>query len=175
MKLINTVDNTELDAKKYPMPTKGTAGVAKINGEEVVTMSTSGRGNTYTYFRIKNVDLYVAGVLAADVEYTLELPENFGSETAPAPRKSYYIRKRPAKNADGSVPMGGQADGSEPTTGADGVARNPDGSTVSADAQAETLAAGNQPTEGAADEQAETNPDGSAVEPAEAPKARKRK
>lgn len=110
MKLINTVDSTELDVKKYPMPTKGTAGTAKINGEVVDTLSTSGRGNEYTYFRLKNVDLYVKGKLDAEVDFTLELPEGFGSDTPPAARKSYYVRKRPAKAAEGeaAVPAEGE-------------------------------------------------------------------
>ena len=108
-----TADNVELDVKKYPMPVKGAAGEAKINGEVVATMFTSGRGNSYTYFRLKNVDLYVAGALDPEVEYTVELPEGFGADEAPAPRKSYYIRKRPAKDGEGEVPLGGN----EPTGG----------------------------------------------------------
>lgn len=111
MKLVN--GEVELDVKKYPMPVKGAAGEAKINGEVVATMFTSGRGNSYTYFRIKNVDLYVAGALDPEVDYTLELPEGFGSETEPAARKSYYVRKRPAKEGEGEVPVGA----SEPVGG----------------------------------------------------------
>ena len=172
MKLINTVDSTELDVKKYPMPTKGTAGAAKINGEDVTTMFTSGRGNEYTYFRIKNVDMYVSGKLDPAVEYTLELPEGFGSETAPAARKSYYIRKRPAKNADGSVPVGGSADAAEGaphTEVVDGqeVAVNPDG-TLAGEPTPEVDPAGN-PLEGVESTATE------GAEPSEAPKARKRR
>lgn len=103
----------ELDVKKYPMPVKGVAGTAKINGEDTVTMFTSGRGNSYTYFRLKNVDLYVAGALDPEVAYEVELPEDFGSDTEPAARKSYYVRKRPAKPGEGEVPLGGN----EPTGG----------------------------------------------------------
>ena len=104
LKLAN--GDVELDVKKYPMPVKGVAGKAKINGAEVDTMFTSGRGNSYTYFRLSNVDLYVAGALDPDTEFTLELPEGFGADEAPAARKSYYVRKRPAKDGEGEIPAG---------------------------------------------------------------------
>jgi hypothetical protein len=123
MKLVNTQDSSELDIKKYPMPVKGVAGSANINGEDVVTMFTSGRGNSYTYFRLANVDLYVAGALDAEVPYTVELPEGFGADEAPAPRKSYYVRKRPAKDGEGEVPLGASTspDGVLAETGEDGT------------------------------------------------------
>lgn len=180
MKLVNKADTEDkgLDVKKYPMPVKGTEGTVKINGEEVATKSTSGRGQAYTYFILKNVALYVAGTLASDVEYELELPEGFGSDAPPAERKSYYVRKRPAKLADGSVaPGGNDATGAPHTeTDADGNEKqvNPDGSEVSSADQERALAgeplASAEGGEPAAD--GEHNPDGSAIEPAEAPKGR---
>lgn len=141
MKLISKTTQAELDVKKYAMPVKGAAGTANINGEEVVTMYTAGRGKDYTYFRIKNVDLYIQGALAADEEFELELPEGFGSDVEPSARKSYYVRKR-NKNPDGSVPAGGSDASEAPHTEVrDGVevAVNPDGSLVSAEAQDATL------------------------------------
>lgn len=162
MKLVNTVDNSELDIKKYPMPVKGAAGEANINGETVATMFTSGRGNSYTYFRIKNVDLYVAGALDPEVAFTVELPEGFGAEEAPAPRKSYYVRKRPAKDGEGEVPAGANApaDGgplaeTDPATGERVISEQ-------VEAEPGTLDADNQPIDEQSTEQA-------------APKARRRK
>lgn len=192
MKLKNTADASELDVKKYPMPTKGTAGTANINGEEVVTMFTSGRGNEYTYFRIKNVDMYVSGKLDPAVAYELELPEGFGSDTAPAARKSYYVRKRPTKNVDGSIAMGENGDPANAphTEVRDGqeVAVNPDGSLVDPDAQKATVAEGNVPKPDSDNpgqtedgQAAETDPAGNplegveSTEPTEAPKGRSRR
>lgn len=158
MKLVDQ-NGVELDVKKYAMPTKGTEGSASINGEAVATKLTSGRGKDYTYFRIKNVDLYVAGQLGAEAQYTLDLPEGFGSDTEPAPRKSYYIRKRPAKPGEGEIPAGASEvpDGgpqatTDPVTGEAVIAEEVEGDPSA-------------PEEVATD----------SVEPAEAPKSRKRK
>lgn len=196
MKLTSKENPEGVAVSKYAMPTKGTAGTAKINGEDVVTMVTTGRGNTYTYFRIKNVDLYVSGTLDPATDYELDLPENFGSDTEPAARKSYYVRKRPAKNADGSVPAGSSdADGAPHTEVRDGVevAVNPDGSLVSEEAQAQALEEGNDgglKSKGANEEDVangqatsgqeeavnggeETNPDGSSIDQAPTEPARR--
>jgi len=150
MKLVSKA-GVELDVKKYPMPVKSaSSGTVTINGESVDTKVTSGRGKEYTYFRIKNVDLYVPGVLADDDSYTLDLPEDFGSDTEPAERKSYYVRKRPL-NPDGSVPAGSSdatgAAHTEVKTHSDGrplnVGVNEDGSLVDPKLQEQTLLEGN--------------------------------
>lgn len=183
MKLINAaVEGDEgLEVKKYPMPVKGAEGTVNINGEDVATKATSGRGQAYTYFILNNVALYVAGTLDPDAKYVMDLPEGFGSDTPPAERKSYYVRKRPSKMADGSVaPGANDATGAPHTEVRDGVevAVNPDGSVVSSAAQEAALAGETLP-EGEGGEPAsdgEHNPDGSAIEePTESPKSRKRK
>lgn len=157
MKLINAaIENDEgLDVKKYPMPVKGTEGTTNINGEVVPTKSTSGRGQAYTYFILSNVALYVAGTLDPEALYVVDLPEGFGSDTPPAERKSYYIRKRPARTGEGEIPPGAN--------------EVPGGGPAATTDEATGEAVITESVEG------ESNPDGSEVEPAEAPKSRKRK
>lgn len=160
MKLVNAaVEGDEgLDVKKYPMPVKGAEGEANINGEVVKTKVTSGRGQTYTYFILSNVALYVAGTLDPEALYVMDLPEGFGSETPPAERKSYYVRKRPAKPGEGEIPAGA----SEVPGGGPAATTDPE--------TGEAVVPDDTPGE-----QADTNPDGSTVEePAEAPKKRRK-
>lgn len=190
---LTTADNKEgLVVKKYAMPRRGEEGTAKINGEEVKTVSTAGRGKEYTYFLYKNVSLYVEGRLEADADYELDVPDDFGAAEAPGVRASTYVSKKKPKNPDGSVPAGdSNAEGAPHTEVRDGVevAVNPDGSLVSEDAQRETLEHGNNandqiskeedkstyPGDGGekpAAELSDTNPDGS---PIEQPKPRSKK
>lgn len=170
MKLVNQ-NGVELDVKKYPMPTKGVAGSAKINGEDVTTMYTSGRGKDYTYFAVKNVGFYVAGALAADDVFTLDVPEDFAGADEAAVRKSYYQRKRPA-NADGSVPAGSSDAANAPHTEVrDGVevAVNPDGSLVSEADQEAARQAGNEAPVPADGEQTATPEGDGSTDPSGAP------
>ena len=98
--LKNTRTGEELKALKYAQPTKATEGTATINGAEVATKFTSGRGNSYTYFLLNNVSLYVKGALEAGVDHTIEVPEGFGADAPPeGKRKSYYKPKRVKKDA----------------------------------------------------------------------------
>jgi len=195
MKLTSESNKEGLAVKKYAMPRRGEEGTAKINGEEVKTIATAGRGKEYTYFVYKNVSLYVEGRLDADTEFELDVPDDFGAEEAPNPRASTYVSKKKAKNPDGSVPAGeSNAEGAPHTENRDGkeVAVNPDGSLVSEDAQRETLEHGNNANDQIAKEEdkstypgdggdkpadlSDTNPDGSPIEqPTEAPKSRSKK
>lgn len=98
MELINSVTSEAHKVLKYAPPAKFSVVNIAINGEAVEARVTSGRAKSYTYFPVKGVGHYVEGALAADSNFTLEVPE--GDIKGPAwdgARKSYYVRKRPVK------------------------------------------------------------------------------
>lgn len=131
MKLIAS-NGSELVVKKYSPPTKFTAGEILLNGEKTEVRQTGGRGKSYSYFPVNGISLYVEGLIGGApaegeeaVTYTLEIPE--AGLTGPVwteARKSYYVRKRPAKPGEGEtpaganeVPGGGPAATTDPVTG----------------------------------------------------------
>lgn len=99
MELINASTGDKHKVLKYAAPTKAAVGKINLNGAEVETRFTSARGKEYTYFPVSEVSLYVAGALDPEASYTLEAPAEMKGPAWEGTRKSYYVRKRPAKPA----------------------------------------------------------------------------
>lgn len=88
--------------KQYPFPVKAVQGKIKINGEEVRAAQTAGRGKSYTYFTVKDVDYYVAGHLPFDSEFTVEFPTDYAAKQLKVTR---IVTKKP-KAAKEAKPNG---------------------------------------------------------------------
>lgn len=113
MKLVNQA-GVELLVKRYDLPRKFSPGKANIDGVDVDIFQTEWKGIFYTYFLYKNVAVWVPGQLGTDTWTMKDVPEGFGAEAPPEPRKAYPSTKKveyeqdvnpdgtPATNEDGS-------------------------------------------------------------------------
>lgn len=156
MELINASTGDKLKVLKYAAPSKAAAGKITLNGEEVETRFTSARGKEYTYFPVGGVSLYVAGKLEDGSAHTLEVPEGLKGPAWEGARKSYYVRKRPAKEAVTQGEGDAQSD-NQTESGTAGSADSSSGSSGAGEATSEV--------EGASGESGVT----------EAPKSRRRR
>lgn len=112
MKLVNE-SGTELVVKRYDLPRKFSPGKANIDGVDQDIYQTEWKGIFYTYFLYKNVAVWVPGQLGAGAWTMKDVPEGWGADKAPEPRKTYSTKKveyeqdvnedgTPATNEDGS-------------------------------------------------------------------------
>lgn len=82
---------------KYPFPVKAAHYPVKVNGEEAIAATTSGRGKSYTYILYKNTSFYVPGTLPVDTECTIAFPEGYKFDETKQTRSSSYKPKKKAK------------------------------------------------------------------------------
>lgn len=99
-KLVATIAGVDHPLLKYAFPVKAAKYNVKVNGVDVATATTGGRGKFYTYFLINNTSFYVAGVVPADTEMTVNFPDGYKFDDSVADRKSYYKPKAKAAAAE---------------------------------------------------------------------------
>lgn len=102
-------DGTEKPLLRYAFPVKASPFNVKVNGEDCKAAITAGRGNSYVYVMVNNDSFYFAGTVEAGTELTVDFPEGYTFREEVEVRKSYYVPKRPKKDAvdsaaDDSIP-----------------------------------------------------------------------
>lgn len=141
--LVNTRTGEELKVLKYAPPKKFTAGTAKINGVEVETRFTSGRGKEYTYFGVNDVSCYVPGKLEDGVDHTITPEEGFKGPAWSVERVSTYKPKRVKK--EGAADDSGTNQAQEPQTGEQVAEQSASGEPTSQEGEGATAEAGVAP------------------------------
>jgi len=96
---VKFADGTEQPLLRYAFPVKANTFNVKVNGEDCKAAITAGRGNSYVYVMVNNDSFYFAGRVDADAELTVDFPEGYVFRDEVEVRKSYYVPKRPKKDA----------------------------------------------------------------------------
>jgi hypothetical protein len=178
VKLVNQ-SGAELIVKRYDLPRKFSPGKANIDGVDQDIYQTEWKGIFYTYFLYKNVAVWVPGQLSAEAWIMKDVPEGWGADAPPEPRKAYPSTKKveyeqdvnedgtPATNEDGSPKYKLDAEG-KPIV----KAKPPKAPKAKKQAAAATPAASS--ADGSVDSVANTSADAPTAEPAAAPMRRRR-
>lgn len=99
--------------RQYQFPVKFQPLALDINGETVEGAATSGKGKSYTYFKLNGVSYYVEGHLDAAGTYNVAFPEGYVAKEL-KPQRVVSNKPKKVKEPKAEAATEGDAPSAEP-------------------------------------------------------------